>query len=116
RLFDVGWFQCWCVAMTPAGFAAVLAGWFVTEIGRQPYIIQGVMRTSEALSPVQSVPVAVSLGAFILTYGVVFGAGSYYVIKLIAKGPDAQPDVYGSHGVKKAQLFTGTMDEPTTGN
>jgi len=116
RLFDVGWFQCWCVGMTPAGFAAVLAGWFVTEVGRQPYIIQGVMRTSEALSPVQSVPVAVSLGAFILTYGVVFGAGSYYIIKLIAKGPDAQADVFGSHGVKKAQLFTGTTDEPTSGN
>jgi cytochrome bd ubiquinol oxidase subunit I len=37
RLFDTGWFQLWCMVMTPAGFAAVLAGWFVTEIGRQPY-------------------------------------------------------------------------------
>jgi len=114
RLFDVRWFQSWCMAMTPAGFAAVLAGWFVTEIGRQPYIIQGVMRTSEALSPVQSVPIAISLGAFVLTYGVVFGAGSYYIIKLIGKGPDAEADVYGSRRGKRSPLFRKTTNERTT--
>ena len=78
------------MAMTPAGFAAVLAGWFVTETGRQPYIIQGVMRTSEAVSPVQGIPIAISFSAFVLTYAVVFGAGSYYIMKLIGQGPETE--------------------------
>ena len=56
RLFDARWFHYWCMAMTPAGFIAVLAGWFVTEIGRQPYIVYGVMRTAEAVSPVPGPP------------------------------------------------------------
>ena len=107
RLFDTRWFQYWCIAMTPAGFIAVLAGWFVTEIGRQPYIIQGVMRTSEALSPVIGPAIAISLGAFVLTYSVVFGAGAYYIVKLIKKGPDVEADVYGSHGVKEPPLIMG---------
>jgi cytochrome bd ubiquinol oxidase subunit I len=111
RLFDVRWFQYWCMAMIPAGFAAVLAGWFVTEIGRQPYIIQGVMRATEAVSPVKAVPIAISLGAFILTYAVVFGAGSYYIMKLIRKGPETEAEVYGSHGVKEPPLITGIVSE-----
>jgi cytochrome d ubiquinol oxidase subunit I len=99
------------MAMTPAGFAAVLAGWFVTEIGRQPYIIQGIMRTKEAVSPVQGIPIAISIGAFVLTYAVVFGAGGYYIIKLIRKGPGTEADVYGSHGVKGPALITGLVSE-----
>ena len=49
KLFDTRWFQLWCMALTPAGFISVLAGWFVTEIGRQPYIVFGVMRTAESV-------------------------------------------------------------------
>jgi cytochrome d ubiquinol oxidase subunit I len=87
RLFDTRWFQYWCMALTPAGFIAVLAGWFVTEVGRQPWIVQGILRTDAAISPVLGSSVAVSLTAFIIVYGFVFGAGTYYILKLIAKGP-----------------------------
>ena len=111
RLFDTKWFQFWCMAMTPAGFAAVLAGWFVSEIGRQPYIIQGVMRTADAVSPVSGQAVAISLAAFFLTYSVVFGAGSYYIAKLIGQGPDTKADVYGSHGIKEPPLITNLVSE-----
>jgi cytochrome d ubiquinol oxidase subunit I len=104
RLFTTPWFQYWCMALTPSGFIAVLAGWFVTEIGRQPYIIYNVMRTAEAASPVGSQPIALSLAAFIVTYGVVFGAGVYYIARLIAKGPAAEETVYGDHGVQKPPL------------
>ena len=83
RLFDTWWFQYWCMALTPAGFIAVLAGWFVTEIGRQPYIVYGVLRTGETASPVLGTPIAISLFAFIITYVFVFGAGSYYILALI---------------------------------
>ncbi len=105
RLFDVKWFQYWCMAMTPAGFAAVLAGWFVTEIGRQPYIIYGVMRSADAVSPVRGLPIALSFAAFVLAYVFVFGAGSYYIVKQIRKGPDAETDAYGSHGVGKPPVI-----------
>ncbi|MBT8341459.1 MAG: cytochrome ubiquinol oxidase subunit I, partial [Desulfatitalea sp.] len=99
RLFDTRWFQWWCMALTPAGFIAVLAGWFVTEIGRQPYIVYGVMRTAEAASPVAGMQVGLSLLAFILVYAVVFGAGVYYITRLVTKGPEPVPEpVYGDHG------------------
>jgi cytochrome bd ubiquinol oxidase subunit I len=111
RLFDTRWFQTWCMAMTPAGFVAVLAGWMVTEIGRQPYVIYGVMRSSEAVSPVPGAPVALSLAAFFLTYGFVFGAGGYYIVKLIRKGPDTEVDAYGSHGVKEPPLVTSLVSD-----
>jgi cytochrome d ubiquinol oxidase subunit I len=111
RLFETKWFQCWCMAMTPAGFIAVLAGWFVTEIGRQPYIIYGVMRSAEGVSPVLAPPIAISLAAFVVTYVFVFGAGSYYILKLIAKGPDTEETAYGSHGVKEPPLITRVLSE-----
>jgi cytochrome d ubiquinol oxidase subunit I len=111
RLFDTRWFQYWCMAMTPAGFVAVLAGWFVTEIGRQPYIIYGVMRSAEAVSPVSGLPIAMSLAAFVLTYGFVFGAGTYYIVRLIAKGPDSEGNAYGSHGVQEPPLITEVFSE-----
>lgn len=111
RLFDTRWFQYWCMAMAPAGFIAVLAGWFVTEIGRQPYIVFNVMRTAEAVSPLDGAPIAISLAAFVFTYGFVFGAGSYYIVKLIRKGPDTEEDLYGSHGVKEPPLVTGMVAE-----
>ena len=106
RLFDTRWFQYWCMALTPAGFIAVLAGWFVTEVGRQPWIVQGILRTDAAISPVLGSSVAVSLTAFIIVYGFVFGAGTYYILKLIAKGPETQEEAYGAHGVEKPPLVT----------
>ena len=111
RLFDTGWFQYWCMALTPAGFVAVLAGWFVTEIGRQPYIVYGVLRTGEAASPVLGTPIAISLLAFIITYVFVFGAGSYYILALIGKGPDSRDHAYGDHGVSKPPIVTGLVEE-----
>lgn len=111
RLFDTGWFQLWCMALTPAGFIAVLAGWFVTEVGRQPYTVYGFLRTAESTSPVSGGPVAISLLAFFVVYVFVFGAGSYYIMKLIAKGPDVPDPVYGSHGVEEPPLVTEIIEE-----
>jgi len=111
RLFDTRWFQLWCMALTPTGFIAVLAGWFVTEIGRQPYIIYGVMRTAEAASPVLGPSIALSLSAFVVTYAIVFGAGIYYILKLIAKGPVPASETYGDHGVTAPPLVTTLVTE-----
>ena len=87
QLFDSRNFQLWCMAMTPTGFIAVLAGWFVTEVGRQPWTAYGVIRTAESISPVIAEQVALTLIGFIVVYTFIFGAGSYYIVKLIRKGP-----------------------------
>jgi cytochrome d ubiquinol oxidase subunit I len=78
--------------MSPAGFIAVLAGWYTTEIGRQPYVIYGLMRTSEAASAVPASSVVTSLVAFGTVYLFVFIAGSYYLLKLLRKGPQPPGD------------------------
>ncbi len=106
RLFDTRWFQLWCMAMTPTGFIAVLAGWHVTEVGRQPWIVQGLMRTSDATSPVPGSSIAISLTAAVFIYIFVFGAASYYILKLIGKGPVSKTEAYGDHGVEKPPIVT----------
>jgi cytochrome d ubiquinol oxidase subunit I len=111
KLFDTRWFQVWCMALTPAGFIAVLAGWFVTEMGRQPYIVYGALRTFDTVSPVIGPNIALSLLAFIVTYTFVFGAGSYYILRLIGKGPEASEKAYGDHGIKAPPLVTGLRSE-----
>jgi cytochrome d ubiquinol oxidase subunit I len=111
RLFDTRWFQYWCMALTPAGFIAVLAGWFVTEVGRQPWIVYGLLRTKDATSPVIGTSIAISLAAFIIVYVFVFGAGSYYILKLIGKGPESEGEAYGDHGVEKPPIVTDLAGE-----
>jgi len=75
------------VVMGPMGFVAVLAGWVTTEVGRQPFTIYGLLRTSDSLAPVSAPAVAASLTAFIIVYFFVFGAGVYYILRLMKKRP-----------------------------
>lgn len=86
KLYDWIWLHRFAVAMGPAGFVAVLAGWITTEVGRQPWTIYGVMRTAESVSPVAAPAVATSLAAFVLVYFAVFGFGVWYILRLMAKG------------------------------
>jgi cytochrome d ubiquinol oxidase subunit I len=110
RLYNTRWFLRWCMIMAPSGFIALLAGWFVTEIGRQPYIIYGVMRTSQAVTPLEGSTVLLSLSAFIIVYFFVFGSGVYYIFKLIRKGPitSEQEETYGAHGLKQPAIIEAT--------
>jgi cytochrome d ubiquinol oxidase subunit I len=89
RLFDSRWFLRFCVAMGPSGFIAVLAGWMVTEVGRQPWVVYGVLRTRDALSPVTAGEVATSLIAYMIVYAIVFSAGAIFILRLMAEGPVA---------------------------
>lgn len=72
----------------PAGFIAILAGWFTTEIGRQPWTVYGLMRTADSLSPVPGATVAASLASFVAAYAVIFGFGIYYLAKIVRIGPE----------------------------
>ena len=109
-MLGVGLFSLWCrwrgtlfenrllhriaVAMAPAGFVAVLAGWITTEVGRQPYTIYGHLLTADSVSPIAAPAVAASLIAFIIVYFLVFGAGTFYILRLMARLPrDPMPDL-----------------------
>jgi cytochrome d ubiquinol oxidase subunit I len=98
KLFDSRLFQLWCMALTPSGFIAILAGWFVTEVGRQPYVAYGIIRTSESVSPVLGEHVALSLLAFIVVYTLLFGAATYYILRLIGKGINTDAEGFEEHG------------------
>ena len=89
RLYETRWFLRACVACVPAGFVALLAGWVTTEVGRQPWVIYGLLRTVDAVSPaVTASAVATSLAAFVIVYAMIFPAGVYYMIRLIQRGPE----------------------------
>ncbi len=79
------------VACGPAGFAAILAGWVTTEVGRQPWLIQGLMRTVDGSSLVSAGQVGTSLVVFVVVYTAVFGAGTFYVLRLMGLPVDLKP-------------------------
>jgi len=89
RLYESAALHRAAVAMGPAGFVAVLAGWAVTETGRQPFTVYGLLRTADSASPLAAPAVGASLAAFVLVYFAVFGAGIWYVLRLMAKPPEA---------------------------
>ena len=80
------------VAMGPAGFVAVLAGWITTEVGRQPYTVYGHLLTADSVSPIAAPAVATSLTAFVVVYFFVFGAGAFYIFRLMARMPAEDED------------------------
>jgi cytochrome d ubiquinol oxidase subunit I len=89
-LFETRWYLRIVAHSWWIGFVAVIAGWIVTESGRQPWIVYGLKRTAEAASPVAASTVAASLALFVAVYGIVFAMGIYYINRLIAKGPDGR--------------------------
>ena len=76
----------------PLPYLAIQFGWLLTEIGRQPWIVYGLVRTSDAASPVSVSQVGVSLIGFILVYGILGAAGFYLMYKKAIKGPDLPPE------------------------
>jgi cytochrome d ubiquinol oxidase subunit I len=87
KLTETRWLLRLLPWMIPSGFIALLAGWFTTEIGRQPYVVYGLMRTADAVSALPGASVATTLLMFIAVYGGVFGAGVYYITRLVRTGP-----------------------------
>jgi len=88
KLYDASWFHRGALVMGPSGFVAVLAGWVTTEVGRQPFTVYGLMRTSDSIAPVGAPAVAASLLAFIVVYFAIFGFGTWYILRMMRAGPD----------------------------
>jgi cytochrome d ubiquinol oxidase subunit I len=81
RLYEWTWLHRAALVMGPSGFVAVIAGWVTTEVGRQPWVIYGLMRTTDAVAPISAPAVAASLLAFVAIYFAVFGAGTWTMCK-----------------------------------
>ena len=80
------------ILMSPAGLIAVIAGWITTEAGRQPYTVYGLLTTVESASSVGAAAVGASLAAFVVVYFLVFGAGAFYMLRLMKSPPRGSQD------------------------
>ena len=105
RLYEAPWLHRFAVAMGPTGFVSVVAGWVTTEVGRQPYVVYGMLRTSQAASPLQAPAVAVSLAAFAVVYFTVFGSGLFYLLRLMSHAPTShEAGLEGHEPIRAAGL------------
>lgn len=87
-LYDSRPFLTACLAAWPLGFVAVLAGWFTTEAGRQPWVVYGLMRTAEGISAgLPGGAVLTSLVLYAVAYAIIFGGGLWFILKQIRQGP-----------------------------
>ncbi len=96
--------------MGPMGFVAVVAGWITTEVGRQPYAVYGLLRTTAAASPLETPALVASLTAFAVVYFTVFGAGVFYILRLMAKPPAVhEPGLTAHTPVRAAAMSPSTL-------
>lgn len=71
----------------PLPYIAIEMGWMVAEVGRQPWIVYGVLKTSQAASPIEGIQVLISLIGFIAVYGLLGAVGFYLITKYVKQGP-----------------------------
>lgn len=102
-LYEKTWFLRFAIWMGPSGLIAILAGWYTTEIGRQPWIVYGVMRTADGVSNHSALALSTTLIIFIAMYFAVFGTGVSYMLKLVAKGPSRSDDQVSPHSPSQTQ-------------
>ncbi|HEY0014350.1 MAG TPA: cytochrome ubiquinol oxidase subunit I [Allosphingosinicella sp.] len=100
-LYEWTWFHRFALLMGPSGFVAVIAGWATTEVGRQPWVIYGLLRTRDAVSPIAAPGLTGSLAAFAIVYFAVFSAGILYILRLMRAPPT--PD---EHEMARAPIRT----------
>ncbi|WP_441257709.1 cytochrome ubiquinol oxidase subunit I [Vibrio sp. Vf1514] len=87
KLYDTKLFHRFVLLMGPSGLIALLAGWFTTEIGRQPWVVYGMMRTRDAASNHDVLQMSITLALFVIIYFSVFTVGITYMMRLVGKGP-----------------------------
>ena len=118
KLYDWHLLHRFALLMGPSGFVAVLAGWITTEVGRQPYSVYGLLRTAQSVSPIDAQAVGASLLAFIVVYFAVFGAGTFYILRLMSSTPEAdESDIERGVPVRAAGITpaSGLDTEPAAG-
>ncbi len=86
----------------PLPYIACEMGWALAEVGRQPWIVYGLLKTSDAASPVAGSQVLISLIAFVLVYGLLGGVGFYLMVKNAKEGPKPAPKAGHEAAVERA--------------
>ncbi|MCC8538466.1 cytochrome ubiquinol oxidase subunit I [Xanthomonas axonopodis pv. poinsettiicola] len=101
--------------MLPSGFIALISGWFVTEMGRQPYVVYGLLRTADAVGPQSALMTAISLSVYVAGYAFVFGWGIWYLVKIGKIGPTPHDAPQLDHGEHTPARPLSAADEPIDG-
>ncbi len=105
KLYDAPWLHRMTLLMGPSGFVAVVAGWITTEVGRQPWTVYGLLTTAQSASPLSMPAVAGSLIAFIIVYFIVFGIGTYYILRIMGRPPAGhEPDMQQGKPMRAAGI------------
>lgn len=102
RYAENRWFLQGLRLMSLTPFVAVLAGWFVTEFGRAPWVVYGMMTQAEGLTPSLTGGMALfTLIGYIVVYALVFSAGVYYLMRVLHDGLEAKDREYSSDHPKR---------------
>ena len=114
RLFTTRWFLRALVVMSPSGVVATLGGWYLAETGRQPWVIYGILRTADAISPVPAGVLLSTLIAFVCIYTLFMAAFLTFTLRMIRRGPQAAPSQAEASGSLKPALKAPLMDPSST--
>ena len=95
--------------MTPSGLLATLGGWYLAETGRQPWVIWGMLRTKDAVSPVPAGAILSTLIAFICVYTFFLTAFLIYAMRVVRRGPERAPEQAEPTGSLKPALTAAVM-------
>jgi cytochrome d ubiquinol oxidase subunit I len=91
--------------MSPAGFVALLCGWITTEVGRQPFTVYGLLKTSDSVSQIALPSMATSMIAFVIVYFIVFAGGITILLRSFAQEPHPGEEGPSEH---EPQMSAGT--------
>jgi cytochrome bd ubiquinol oxidase subunit I len=111
HLFSTRWFLRLLVMMAPSGVIATLGGWYLAEAGRQPWVIYGILRTADAISPVPAAALLSTLIAFVCVYALFMAAFLLFTARMIRRGPLAAPAQAEASGSLKPALKSSVMDD-----
>src|SRR5262249_20946864 len=112
QLYDTALFLRLVQFAAPLGFVAVIAGWCVTEVGRQPWTVYGLLRTAESVSPsLTSFDVAISLAGYMIVYLLIYPWGLFLMLRIIRKGPEHSDELPSpiAGGRSKVPVMAGTL-------
>jgi cytochrome d ubiquinol oxidase subunit I len=114
RLETTRWFLRGTFLAFPTGFVATLAGWYTAEVGRQPWVVYGLLRTKDAVTPsLTTGDVLFSLACYVLVYAVFVPFGVYYIYKLLREGPTAEAGAIPGTTGSRPMAFADSADTAT---
>ena len=110
RLWQSSRFLWLCQYAAPLGFIAVLCGWITTEVGRQPWTVYGLLRTSESVSPsLTGADVVMSFVCYVAVYLIMFPTGIVVMARLVRRGPQTPDGQESSSPFEHARAVPGSQ-------